>query len=199
MDENAEYRDVRSDFWSGCWAEAKGYGDYLKSSDPKCAGRWESLGARVPPLGTEQRARLTGYARTVNVLLVSGVWCGDCVRQGPMIRQIVEACDEEVSLRVIDRDQNPRLRDEVRILGAARVPVVVFLSEDFHEVGRFGDRTLHTYRLKAETETGAACAVPIAEFPPEELSAERDEWVAIFERILLMARLAPPLRKRHGD
>lgn len=199
MDEKAKYFDVRSDFWSRCWAEAESYDDYLKGSDPKRAGRWESLGARVPSLSAEQRERLTGYARTVNVLAVSGVWCGDCVRQGPMIRQIVEACDEAVSLRVIDRDQNSKLRDEVRILGAARVPVVVFLSEDFHEVGRFGDRTLHTYRLKAETEIGAACAVPTAKLPPEELGAERDEWVAIFERMLLMARLAPPLRERHGD
>ena len=58
---------------------------------------------------------------------------------------------------------------------------------------------LHTYRRKAETELGAACAVPAAELPPEELAAERDEWVAIFERMLLMVRLAPPLRERHGD
>ena len=77
--------------------------------------------------------------------------------------------------------------------------MVVFLSEDFHEVARFGDRTLHTYRRKAATEIGAACAVPSAELPPEELMAERDEWIAIFERMLLMLRLAPPLRERHGD
>jgi len=199
MDEKTEYLDIRDDFWRRSWAEAKSYGDYIDGSDPECAGRWESLSARIPPLGAEQCAQLTGYARTVNVLLVSGVWCGDCVRQGPMIRQIVEACDQEVSLEVIDRDQSPKLRDEVRILGAARVPVAVFLSEDFHEIGRFGDRTLKTYRLKAETEIGAACAVPTAKLPPEELGAERDEWVTIFERMLLMARLAPPLRNRHGD
>ena len=199
MDEKAEYLDIRSEFWSDCWAEAESYEDFLKGSDPQRAGPWESLSARVPWLCSGQRERLTGYGRALNVLLVSGVWCGDCARQGPMIRQIVQACDQGVSLRVIDRDQNPKLRDEVRILGAARVPVVVFLSEDFHEVGRFGDRTLHTYRLKAETEIGAACTVPTAKLPPEELSAERDEWVTIFERMLLMVRLAPPLRERHGD
>ena len=199
MDDKAKYLDVRSDFWSGCWAEAESYEDYLKGSDPKRAGPWKSLSTRIPALSSEQHERLTGYGRALNVLAVSGVWCGDCVRQGPMIRQIADACDEGVSLRVIDRDQNPKLRDEVRILGAARVPVVVFLSEDFHEVGRFGDRTLHTYRRKAETEIGAACAVPTAKLPPEELSAERDEWVTIFERMLLMVRLAPPLRERHGD
>lgn len=116
-----------------------------------------------------------------------------------MIRQIVDACDEQVELRVIDRDVDEALRDEVRILGAARVPVVVFLTENFHEAGRFGDRMLTTYRRKAETEIGAACAVPTAQLPPEELGAERDEWLDIIERMLLMVRLAPQLRQRHGD
>jgi hypothetical protein len=199
MGERARYRDVRSDFWRECFGEAHSYEEYLSASDPKRASRWQSLGERIPRLSGEQRERLAAVHRTLNVLLVSGVWCGDCVRQGPMIRQIVDACDDGVALRVIDRDQNPKLRDEVRILGAARVPVVVFLSEDFHEVGRFGDRTLHTYRRKAETEFGAACAVPTAELPAEELAAERDEWAAIFERMLLMLRLAPPLRERYAD
>lgn len=199
MEERPKYFDTRRGLWRTLWSEATSYEDYLAASEPERAGRWASLGKRIPPLSAEQKSRLTGYSRTLNALVVSGVWCGDCVRQGPMIRQIVRACDEGVRLRVIDRDQNPELRDEVRILGAARVPVVVFLSEDFHEVGRFGDRMLSTYRRKAETEIGAACAVPTAKLPPEELAAERDEWVDIFERMLLMVRLAPPLRERHGD
>ena len=33
----------------------------------------------------------------------------------------------------------------------------------------------------------------------ERLNAERDEWLAIIERMLLMVRLAPPLRERYGD
>lgn len=199
MQERAQYVDIRSDFWRACWEEAESYEAYLSGSDTERASRWGSLAERIPALAGAETARLNGTDRELNVLLVSGVWCGDCVRQGPMIRQIVDACADGVSLRVIDRDQNPELRDEVRILGAARVPVVVFLSEDFHEVGRFGDRMLATYRLKAETELGAACAVPTAELPPDELAAERDEWLAIVERMLLMVRLAPPLRERHGD
>ena len=199
MSEEAQYRDIRSDFWRACWAEAASYEAYLEGSDAKRAGRWAPLGERIPALSEAQRDRVSGYGRKLNILLVSGVWCGDCVRQGPMIRQIAAACDDQVALRVIDRDVNPELRDEVRVIGAARVPVVVFLSEDFHEAGRFGDRMLETYRRKAATEIGAACAVPTAEIPPEELAAERDEWLDIFERMLLMVRLAPPLRARYGD
>ena len=35
--------------------------------------------------------------------------------------------------------------------------------------------------------------------PEEELVAEQSEWVDVFERMILMARLSPPLRERHGD
>jgi len=154
---------------------------------------------RIPPLGDERLRRLRGQNRELNVLVLSGVWCGDCVRQGPMIRRIAEACGEEVRLRLIERDLDPALRDELRILGAMRVPVAVFLSEDFFEVGRFGDRMLSTYRRKAAVELGPSCPVPAADASDEELDEELGEWVEVFERVLLMLRLAPPLRRRHGD
>lgn len=195
-----KYVDVRSELWRSTFESASPYKAYLDSSPPEKARRWVEMAARIPELAEEQKARLRGHGRTMNVLLVSGVWCGDCVRQGPMIDRIARAAGEEVRLRVIDRDVNPRLRDEVRILGAMRVPVAVFLSEDFFEVGRFGDRMLATYRKKAATEVGPACPVPYA-VPREEelLAAEQGEWVDIFERMLLMLRLAPALRERHKD
>jgi thiol-disulfide isomerase/thioredoxin len=193
------YRDVRAESWRSWFARALPYDGYLAGSDERKAARWRELESKLPPLDPDRRARLEGIGRELNVLVVSGVWCGDCVRQGPMIRQLAEACGGSVSLRLIDRDLDPALRDEVRILGAMRVPVVVFLSEDFFEVGRFGDRMLATYRKKALRELGPACPLPGAVPPCDELAAERDEWCDVFERMLLMARLAPPLRERHGD
>lgn len=199
MSGESAYRDIRTSFWRSCFQNASDYETYLDRSEPKRADRWRAMEGKLPPLDAHDVERLTGFHRELNLLLVSGVWCGDCVRQGPMIRQITDACDDGVSLRVIDRDVDKKLRDEVRILGALRVPVLVFLSEDFFEVGRFGDRMLATYRRKASTEFGAACPVPSAVIPTDELRAERDEWIDIFERMLLMVRLAPPLRARHHD
>lgn len=199
MTDATKYRDIRSAFWKTHFRTALDYESYLESSDPKRAAHWRTLAEKIPELSTEQTKRVQGHGRELNVLMVSGVWCGDCVRQGPMVRQIADACGDSVELRIIDRDESEALRDEVRILGALRVPVVVFLSEDFHEVGRFGDRMLTTYRRKLATEIGAACAVPTAELPAEELRSERDEWLDVFERMLLMVRLAPVLRERHAD
>ena len=192
------YRDVRSEAWTAWFRAAAPYDAYLDASEPEKAARFRELERRLPVLAADESRRLRGYHRRLHLLLVSGIWCGDCVRQGPMIHQLSEACDDEVELRVINRDQDVRLRDEVRILGAARVPVLVFLSEDFFEIGRFGDRMLATYRIKAASELGPACPLP-GVVTGDELGSERAEWLDIFERMLLMARLAPVLRKRHGD
>ena len=66
-------------------------------------------------------------------------------------------------------------------------------------MGRFGDRLLSAYRAKAARELGEACSTGLFAPPIDELLAERSEWLDIFERMLLMLRLAPPLRARYGD
>jgi hypothetical protein len=114
-----------------------------------------------------------------------------------MIRQIVEACDDGVTMRVIERDSVPKLRDELRIMGAKRVPVAVFLTEDFFEVVRFGDQTLTNYRKKVAVECGEERRLTQAS--EEETACELAEWVDVFERALLMVRTSPFLRRRYGD
>ncbi len=199
MNDLPKYFDIRSAFWKSCYEEAVDYDQYLRQSPSNYAHRWEEMAGTIPPLTDDESRRLKGIHRVLNVLVVSGVWCGDCVRQGPMLQRIVDACNDTVSLRVIDRDANRELRDEVRILGAMRVPIAVFLTEEFFEVGRFGDRTLMTYRRKAVNEIGPACPVSHLVSDEEKHATELSEWVDIFERMLLMARLSPPLRARHGD
>jgi hypothetical protein len=194
-----KYYDNRRDFWKHAFAQGLGYDAYLSTTEPEKAERWRTMAGLIPALTAEQSDSLRGHGRAMKVLVLSGAWCGDCVRQGPMLQRIAVACSARVELRLIDRDACPELRDEMRILGAARVPAVVFLSEDYFEIGRFGDRLLTVYRKKAAREIGPACATGILAPPPEELAAELVEWVDIFERMLLMLQLAPMLRERYGD
>ena len=196
---NEGYMDVRQSLWRESFEQATGYEEYLEGSKPKHRDRWLQAAAQLPELEPADRARVTGYHRELRLLLVSGIWCGDCVRQGPVIQQVVEQCDDEVRLRVIDRDLNEDLRDEVRILGALRVPVLVALTEDYFEVGRFGDRTLSTYRQKAIDEVGASCPLPTGNADRRELREIQSQWLDVIERWILMARLSPQLRGRHED
>ena len=191
------YYDKRSSFWGKHFERASDYESYLSSSDPKHAVRWRESESRAPALTDEQRRRLSDLNREMNVLMYCGVWCGDCSRQGAYLKSIADACGDSVHLRLIDREASEELQDELRIVGALRVPVVVFLTEDFWELGRFGERTLSVYKSKAAREIGRGDDAGI--LSPRARERELAEWVDIFERFLLMARLSPPLRKRHND
>lgn len=191
------YCDKRSEFWKRHFDMAQDYEAYLKQSSAEHVKRWLENAERSPDVTEEQRQHLQGYDRKLNVLMYAGVWCGDCARTGPMLKRIVDACGEKVKLKVIEQDASEELQDELRILGGLRTPVVVFLSEDWWEVDRFGDRTLSVYRSRAARE--ARRGLDKGVLSHEALATQLQEWVDIFERVLLMLRLAPFLRKRYGD
>ncbi len=199
MTQKPKYYDIRAEFWKARFAGARPLEEYLENSEEVHAAKWNAMGRALRDPTEEQKARISAHGRILNVLVYSGVWCGDCVRQAPMIEAIARASGDRIAVRYIERDESPELQDELRILGALRVPVVLFLSEDFHEVLRFGDRTLTAYRRKVEQETGAACDTGLVPPGADELAAELSEWVDIFERALLMLRSAPPLRARYND
>ena len=197
MTQKPTYYDKRSEFWRRHFDQAAEYEEFLDNEDQQHAERWSDMMSRLPDLTLGQVERLKGYNREMNVLVYGGIWCGDCVRQGPMLKKIADTIGPQVHLRFIDRAASEELQDELRILGALRVPVVVFLSEDFWEVGRFGDRLLNVYRAKAAREIGRGPNAGV--LSPKALAEEMSEWVGLFERTQIMLRLSPPLRHRHGD
>ncbi len=192
------YLDLRSDLFQRVFRDALSYPAYLATGNDRERAAWARAEAALPALPDDAATRLDPAGRIVNMLCLSGIWCGDCVRSVPIVARLAEVAGPSVDLRLVDRDAIPELRDELRVLGAMRVPMVVFLTEDFHEIGRYGDRPLTVYRDKAVTELGAACPLP-GSADGGALAAETDEWLDVFERMILMARLAPPLRARHGD
>jgi hypothetical protein len=189
--------DIRSTLWKEAFADALPYSDYVKTGTSTQQERWQAYRESVS-LTNDQRDRAREFKRRLNVLVLSGVWCGDCARQCPML-DLIGSASSGIEIRFLDNQANPRVRDELRIHGASRVPVVVFLSEDFFEVGRFGDRQLAAYRRKARTELGAACDAGILPASADELVEEVAQWFECFEREQLLLRLSPFLRLRHND
>ncbi|MFH2002581.1 MAG: thioredoxin family protein [Planctomycetota bacterium] len=199
MNDFKNYYDIREAFWREHFQQALEFDSFLAKTEPLFAQRWKDMADTFPPLSLEQRERLSGHNRKLNILVYCSAWCGDCAQLVPLIHKIAGAVDGEVEMRLMERDVSEKLKDELRILGAMRVPIVVFLSEDFHEVARMGDRSLTAYRRKAQTETGAACSLGTLASPAADLESEQAEWVDHIERVLLMLRLAPPLRMRYRD
>ena len=192
------YFDQRTDLFRQTFRNSLTYPQYLATGNAREAAAWARADAALPAPPDDASIRLDPAGRIVNVLCLSGIWCGDCVRSVPIVARLAEAAGPPVDLRFVDRDAIPELRDDLRVLGAMRVPMVLFLTEDFHEIGRYGDRPLSVYREKAATELGAACPLP-GSADGGALAAETAEWLDVFERMILMARLAPSLRARHGD
>ena len=79
------------------------------------------------------------------------------------------------------------------------MPVAVFLSEDWHEVARYGERTLSIYRKLAADQLGPSCPTGLVPPADEAIRTIAAEWLAEFERAHLILRLSPRLRARHGD
>jgi hypothetical protein len=192
-----KYRDTRQSLWKETFQKALAYTPYLDASDPAHARKWRDMEPRMS-VADPAATLLKGFTRRLNVLCYSGVWCGDCVRQGPIFQKFAELAPS-IDLRFAERVDGSPLAEELRINGAYKVPVVVFLSEDFFELGRFGDRLLTVYRSMARRQLGAACATGLVAPPPDELQAEIGEWADVFERMHLILRLSPMLRERYQD
>jgi thiol-disulfide isomerase/thioredoxin len=184
--------------WHNAFEKALDYRAFLdRHGTSGHRDRWQSLYDRVG-LTPEQRDLLAGFSRRMNVLCLAGTWCGDCVNQCPILQRFAEASDR-IDLRFLDRDAHAELQRELSLNGGNRVPVVVFLSEDFQECGRYGDRTLSKYREMAGTLLGAACPTGLGRQDGALLEAVTSEWLNEFERAQLMLRLSPRLRAEHGD
>lgn len=197
---NSAYKDKRQEFFKSYFNKALHFKDYLSSGNPSHGRQWQEYYEKLS-LNHDQTQRLESYKRKMNVLFMSGIWCGDCCRQGPMLQTIADNCSL-IDLRFIDNRSNPELKEELRINGAEKVPVAVVLSEDFFELARFGDRHLSSYREQTASlmqVKGASCDIGL--FHPElnALKAELNEWFEFIERLQLMLRVSPALRRRYND
>lgn len=174
------------------------YDAYVATGKPEDQQAWRTFAAGLA-LTPEQQALIAGFVRTVNILVISGTWCGDCVKQVPFLRLFEIANPAKVRLRLLDRDEHMDLASQVTICGGTRVPVVIFANEDFDFLALEGDRTLSRYRALAARQLGAACELPGSSTDADEVSQTLSDWLDALERAHLICRLSTKLRERHGD
>lgn len=173
------------------------YADYLNTGTSDQKQRWTQV-YQAAALSQPQTELLRSFVRPMNILVVSGLWCGDCVQQCPLLARIAEA-SPHLTLRFLDRDADPELRDDIAINAGHRVPTVLFLAEDFAFCGLYGDRSLTRYRAVARQQLGPACPTGLFLPDEQELQATLQDWLNEVERIHLMLRLSTRLRQLHND
>jgi thiol-disulfide isomerase/thioredoxin len=182
------------------------YDAYLATATSEQASKWNDSFARVRLLPA-QRSIVSAFTRRVNMLVVSGVWCGDCAHQCPILEHLarVKPADHRdcnapgINLRFADRDRHIDLSNAVKICGGNRVPTVIFTNEDHDFVGIMGDKSLARLRAVAARKLGASCPLPGAPVPDDELAATTQDWLNEIERVHLLVRLSTKLRARHAD
>jgi thiol-disulfide isomerase/thioredoxin len=184
--------------WSTIFAEALPYAPFLdRYATAAQRARWTTQHGQFQLLPT-QRELLGSFVRSMPVLCVAATWCGDCIEQCPVFDHLAQATSR-IAMRFLDRDANPGVRDLLAINGGYRVPVVVFLSEDWFEVSRYGERTLSIYRRLAGEQVVNTCSTGIIAPASDTRSAITAEWLAEFERAQLILRLSPRLRAKYRD
>ena len=184
--------------WSAPFADALPYRTFLdRYANPNQRARWDAMHGLVQ-LDETQTELLRGFVRKMPVLVLNGAWCGDCINQVPIFDHFARS-SPALDLRLLDRDARPDVREALSINGGHRVPVAVFLSEDFREVARFGERTLSRYRELAIQHLGPSCPTGLVAPSDDATRAVVKEWLAEFERAQLLLRLSPRLREAHAD
>lgn len=174
-----------------------GYTAFLdRYATPEQRQRWDDFRASIS-LSPAQRRLLESFTRRMPVLVLAGAWCGDCINQCPILDHFTAACGR-IDVRYFDRDADADLMQLFPTCGGNRVPTVVFLSEDGHVCGRYGDRTLAKYRSVVQHLSGAACSTGLPEGGPLTEQVVQD-WLNEFERIQWMLRTSSRLRQLHGD
>jgi thiol-disulfide isomerase/thioredoxin len=189
---------MNASFLADKFAAALPYDRYVRTGSDEQQRRWQQVHAAAQ-LTDAQKQLVAGFGREMNVLIVSGIWCGDCVQQCPLLQRIAEANPARIHLRLLDRDEHRDLAEKVRINGGDRVPVVLFLAEDHELCGVYGDRTLNRYRALASRQLGPSCPTGIVAPGADELAATLQDWLNECERVQLMLRLSARLRHKHND
>ncbi len=176
------------------------YDDFVAMGEP--------LGHRAPwderygqlALEEHQADVVGGFERHMNVLCLTGTWCGDCALQGSAMARIAEAAPDRIHLRYLLRhEDHADLITKAPINAGFRVPVTWFMAEDFEPVVVFGDRTLSRYRSIARKQLPADQANVHAPPPADPVREVLGEVLDLFERAQLMLRLSPRLRSKHDD
>ncbi len=173
------------------------FSDYIKSGSESQQENWINADKRIS-LRPEQVSLLASFSRHMPVLVISGMWCGDCAQQVPIFRHFADA-SKNIELRIIDRDKGIELSNMVKICGGNRVPTVIFMNEEFDLIGLYGDNSLSRMRAKAAKQLGASCMLPSAVVPTDEMAMGISDWLGEFERAQLLCRLSTKLRAKHND
>src|SRR5580700_6109075 len=98
------------------FASGSSYEKYLHGGNEEQQRRWKQV-YDAAQLTATQKELVKGFIREMKILVFSGIWCGDCVEQCPLVQRIAEANPAKIDLRFAERRKEDELPPELRING----------------------------------------------------------------------------------
>lgn len=126
-------------FWIQTWDNGLKPHEYLASMTTNADEFKLRVDSYKPNLNTEAII-------VSRIAVVTEDWCGDSLNYTPVLFAIGERLPQ-IEIRVFPRDSFPEVRDAYLSGGKSKIPVFVFMDDDFKELGRFIERPLAANRF----------------------------------------------------
>ena len=91
---------MKTEYLAEKFAAGLSYERYVETGTEEQRRRWRQVydAARVT---VQQTQLLSSFVREMRVLIVSGIWCGDCIQQCPLLQRCAEVRSTRIDLRFI--------------------------------------------------------------------------------------------------
>jgi hypothetical protein len=113
--------------------------------------RWDKM--YNPSVDFQRVAKNKGPAETW--LVITEAWCGDAAHNLPFMAKMADLM-QQVSLRIVLRDENPELMDLFLTNGARSIPKLLRLDENLEVIGTWGPRPATLQAMVMENKKSQA-------------------------------------------
>jgi len=101
-------------------------------------------------------------------IVLTESWCGDAAQNIPVFAKIAEA-NPNITLRILQRDENPELMDQYLTNGGKSIPKLICVDENLNELGTWGPRPKFLQNWLYEHKTNPKMSI-------DELKKEFQIW-----------------------
>lgn len=131
------------------WTNGQTYAEWLAGvKNPHMRAEMDRFEKEIE-IPASVAAALKSLKRSVHVLAIIEDWCGDVRRNAPVLAKLCALNPDKLQLRCVDKESKPELMVRYLTNAAEAIPVFVFFSEAFVEVGNWGPRPHACKRIMA--------------------------------------------------
>ncbi len=125
------------------WDSAVTYDAFLKNARENV----ELMKARYSDLmlNESEQDTLSSIQNEIRILVIGTDRCDDSAGNVPVLARMT-SLSPKLKLRILDSDKNAKLHEQYKVNGKRKTPVVLFMSNENHEICRWVERPNAAYK-----------------------------------------------------